>query len=529
MLKIEKLDFGFNDAENYKKREYKHFFNTIFLKTGAIDNLCRDNIYFLLGEKGTGKTAYAIFLVNNEYKNNSATISYIRETDYQKFLMLKQEKHLTLSDYTNIWKVIIYLLLSEKISTKEINVPKLTNISKFQNLKKAIDEYYAHAFTPEIIHALSFIEQSKITAELIAKYAKAGGENIKTLSFTESRFQTNLLFIQKRFEDALRVYKLTKNHILFIDGIDIRPASVPYNDYLDCVKGLANAVWSINNDFFPIIKDSKGRLRVVLVLRPDIFDSLGLQNRNNKIRDNSILLNWQTTYNEHRNSDIFSLADKLLSAGQEEQLKHGQAWDYYFPFHAPTRSLTRKKDDSFVTFLRFSYYRPRDFVTMFQILKENFVQQRNKDRDVFSKSDFDNPEFRRKYAEYLLGEIKDHLSFYYSTNDYELFLKFFEFLKGKAQFTYNNYLAAYNKYVDFLAGNSIKKPVFVESQDRFLQFLYDLNVISFIEELEDGDKFIRWCFRERNSSNISPKVKTHQRYEIHYGLSRSLNIGKKIR
>ena len=30
-------------------------------------------------------------------------------TDYQKFVTLKRERHLQLSDYTSIWKVIIYL------------------------------------------------------------------------------------------------------------------------------------------------------------------------------------------------------------------------------------------------------------------------------------------------------------------------------------------------------------------------------------------------------------------------------------
>jgi len=527
MLKIEEMKFGFNDAENYKKRENKEFFNDIFFKTDAVETLCHNNIYFLIGEKGTGKTAYAVYLTNNENDKNSANITYIRETDYQKFVTLKKDRQLNLSDYINIWKVIIYLLVADKISQKEIDFSKLKNIFKFQNLKNAIDDYYNHAFTPEIIYALNFIEQSKIAAELIAKYAKAGGEEVSTLSFTENRFQTNLLFIQKKFEEALRVFKIKKNHILFIDGIDTRPLSIPYDNYLECIKGLANAVWSINNDFFPTIRDS-GRLRVVLVMRPDIFDSLGLQNRNNKIRDNSVLLDWKTTYEQYRNSPIFSLTDKLLASSQTELLEHGKAWDYYFPYKAPTMSSKKEKDDSFISFLRFSYYRPRDIITMLTILRENIILHR-KSSEVFCSEDFDHPDFRRKYAEYLLGEVKDYLSFYYSYKDYELFLKYFEFLKGKVRFTYSEYLRAYRNFIDYLNVNSIDRPSFFDGPDIFLQFLYTSNVICFIEESEDGHSFIRWCFRERDFSNISPKVKNNERYEIHYGLSKALNLGKKIR
>ena len=200
---------------------------------------------------------------------NLASIRYIRETEYQKFVTLKQERHLELSDYTNIWKVIIYLLLAQQINEREKST-FLSRFSKFHNLKKAIDEYYAYAFSPEIIYAIRFVEESKLAAELIAQHARVGGEQSSGISFTEKRFQTNLLYIQKNLENALSSLNLSRNYILFIDGIDIRPSSIPYHEYLDCVKGLANAVWSITNDFFSTIKDSKGRLRVVLLIRPDI-------------------------------------------------------------------------------------------------------------------------------------------------------------------------------------------------------------------------------------------------------------------
>jgi hypothetical protein len=122
--------------------------------------------------------------------------------------------------------------------------------------------------------------------------------------------------------------------------------------------------------------------------------------------------------------------------------------------------------------------------------------------------------------------VKDQLSFYYTSNDYELFLKFFEYLKGKSQFSYDEYTSAYQVFVDYLNTNSIKKPKFVESPDVFLQFLYELNVIFFIEKVSGGN-YIRLCLRERNPTNISPKVKAHKIYQVHYGLIEALNLGKK--
>lgn len=530
MLEIKDLDFGFNDAENYKRSENKNFLNKVFFRTEELDKLCERNTFFLIGEKGTGKTAYATYLSNNDYKETLSTLNYIRETEYQKFVQMKNKEHLVLSDYIDIWKVIIYLLFSKNIIKNEPSSLLSPKAIKFRNVNSAVEEYYARAFSPEIINAIRFVEKSKYAAELISKYAKASGEESEEIAFSESLFQINLMYVQQKFEEAFASLKLNKSHLLFIDGIDIRPSHIEYDDYLDCVKGLANAVWAINNDVFPRIKDSRGRLKVILLVRPDIFDSVGLQNRNNKIRDNSVLLSWNTTYKEYENSKLFEMAGKLLGAQQNPQIEYSQAWNHYFPYTIENGSARRtasdQSDSSFIGFLRYSLYRPRDIVTMLSILQENFKEQKQSPSRVFSEADFFHIEFVKKYSEYLLGEIKDQLSFYYTSSDYELFLKFFEYLKGKNRFSYDQYVGAYQAFIKYLDSNSIKKPKFSEAQDVFLQFLYELNVIFYIEKVSGGD-FIRLCLRERNPTNISPKVKTHQIYQIHYGLIEALNVGRK--
>jgi hypothetical protein len=92
MLPIQNLNFGFADAENYRRKENRTLFNSIFLRTDALDNLCDRKSFFLIGEKGTGKTAYAVYLANNNYKDTVGDLRYLRETEYQKFISLKQTK-----------------------------------------------------------------------------------------------------------------------------------------------------------------------------------------------------------------------------------------------------------------------------------------------------------------------------------------------------------------------------------------------------------------------------------------------------
>lgn len=521
MKPVKELNFGFSDSENYKRKENRAQFNQIFLPTSQLEQIFLPSTYFLMGEKGTGKTASAVYITNNYSKETVSLLRYIRETEYDKFVTLKRRQHFDLSDYTNIWKIIIYVLITQQISERETKVPIFGNTGKFSALIKAMSEYSQNAFSPEINYAIQFVEEANLSAELIAKYtgleATLGGNEKVSISFSEQRFSTNLRFIQNNFEDALKKIKLSQNHVLFIDGIDIRPSSIPYSDYLECVKGLANAIWSVNNDLFANIKDSRGRIKAILLVRPDIFNSLGLQNQNSKIRDNSVVLSWLTTENDFRQSALFALADKILSHQQTTTPPLSIAWNYYFPYIS-----------SFVTFLKYSLYRPRDILTILAIQKENFLQENRSDKDVFRASDFYNPAFTRKYSDYMLGEVKDHLAFYYSNEDYESFVKFFQFLNGKSRFSYEDFLAAFRAYSEFLRRNVKSKPSFAETPDIFLQLLYDLNAISYISKTDDKP-FYGWCYRERTPANIAPKVRTHARYEVHVGLMKALDLGKHFR
>lgn len=550
MLRIADLKLGFNDAVNYRNRADKEFLNRVFVRTDALDKLCRPHVYFLIGEKGTGKTAHAVYVSNNRYRSIAGTVKYIGEAEYQKFVTLKKEKQLSLTDYGSIWKVIIYLLMSEKIKQDEKN---WTSYFKFHYLQEAIDEFYQRAFSPEIVYAIKFAEEAKFSAELISTFANIAGDEAISMSFSEQRFQVNLMYIQRKFEDALQSVSLSNDHVLFIDGIDIRPSFITFEDYLECVKGLAEAVWRVNTEFFADRKSTSGKMRVVLLARPDIFDAIGLQNLSSKIRDNAVMLDWRTTYASYRGSSLFRLADKLLASQQESKLPEGVAWDYYFPY-SPSNLWSGKPDASFIDFLRYSMYRPRDIVVMLGIL-QSIATNRDEQGKCFVEADIRNPEFTRDYSEYLLGEVKSQISFYHSAEDYELFVQFFAFLKGKASFSYEQYLSAYQNFEAFMDRNDLRKPHFFENADSFLQLLYELNVICYKERVENSsdidfewdstldwdtksardvnkgsnhEVFISWCFRERSFAKLSPKVKTHVRYSVHFGLAKALNLGKRF-
>ncbi|WP_461257867.1 P-loop ATPase, Sll1717 family [Treponema sp. R80B11-R83G3] len=523
MLKIDELELGSNDAEDYKRKDLKEFFKTVFCKNIYLDRLLTMNTFFLIGEKGTGKTAYAVFLSNDEYKETRSIIKYIRETQYQKFVNLKAEKHLLLSDYVSIWRVIILVLIASSIKKENI-LDLFSKSEKLERIKDAIDEYFNNAFSPEIATAMQIIENSKEIASLIFKAINYQEDDSKQLTFTETKFQTNLQFIERNLLNSIMSLKMKNNQFLFIDGIDIRPAGIDYKEYLSCVKGLAEAIWALNNDDFSVSNGSKGRFKVILLIRPDIFQSIGLQNSTNKIMNNSVYLDWRTTYNDYRNSELFTIGEKLLSYKQDCHREHGEIWDYYFNWAKPSTNERREFDTPFIQFLRISYSRPRDIVTIVQYM-QRIQQQKRSGTEVFLPEIFESNEFKDAYSEYLMGGIKDQLAFYYTDTDYQLLMYFLSLFKNNSRFNYDFYVEKYKHFIDHVLKkiNDNNLPEFIDTEEMFLQFLYETNIICYIDEGEREPLF-RYCYRERNMSNLTPKVEFGKKYEFHYGLIKALNL-----
>lgn len=73
------------------------------------------------------------------------------------------------------------------------------------------------------------------------------------------------------------------------------------------------------------------------------------------------------------------------------------------------------------------FYRPRDILQALDILAKLHLNS-NRSEEVFEYSELFAAEFRRQYGDYLVGEIKDCLSFYYDEHEFQTFLDFFTFM-----------------------------------------------------------------------------------------------------
>ncbi|WP_158234749.1 P-loop ATPase, Sll1717 family, partial [Serratia sp. OLJL1] len=510
------------DAIDYTSSEKKNFFKESYLSTSFSDKACEENCYYFVGEKGTGKTALAFHIQNNEPNDINAKLLPISEAQYTRFINLKTSGKLAYTDYPIIWRAtILYLICKLIIEKRKRWYHSLTK--KFNKLQSAITTYDKDAHIPELEYVIEFAtsltEGGKISANLPEAFKLAlESSETNSVKTTQTSIKASLLECEKVLKNSLYDLKLNKQVVLFLDGIDAKPGGIEFIEYQKCIAGLAEAAWSLNKDFFSNFKHSSKKPRVVLLLRPDVFDSLNLHNSNCKLTDNSVIFDWGSSRLGYKHSDLYKMSDKYFNSQNDGKF----GWeDYFQDTSLPNRNKSYRK------LLRISYQRPRDIFSAIKILIGLYKKNGRKGSELFTGQDIHSPEFTKLYSQYLLGEVKNYSNYYISNSQFDILISFFQHFDGKSNFTEEEFEEAYNKF-SIKLGDEIKgAPNITTDYASFLQFWYDVNVIGYKERIaEENNNFYHWSYRERNAMNVMPKIKKGCIYIIHPGIAKALDIGK---
>lgn len=522
MKEIRDLETPHNDALNYRQRTEKELFNKIFLRTVELDEIIRPSTYFLMGEKGSGKTAYAVYMQNNKYKDHFCHVTTMTETQYHRFIQLKKNGKLDYSDYANIWRSMLLFIVARTILIENKDLWSSVT-GKFKRLEKSIKHWTDNSMSPEVETAFSAITKATDTASLSNKQVGSVGASVTTEAATNSvQIKHHLLESETNFKEALSSLKLQRNNILFFDGIDYRPEQIPYNEYIQCIKGLGEAVWQLNSEFFPTVRDSKGRIKIVLLVRPDVFHALNLYNSNSRFQDNTVFLEWSTTEKEYRTSNLYEMAGKYFSSQQNFSCSPADAWNHYYEGKSNDAPVFRR-------LLRTSFQKPRDVLTFIRLTKTQAMKSGRGSSSEFGADSVSSHSFSRNYSDYLLGEAKNYAAFYMTQEDFAKYVKFFQFLNGNHTFTFEVFEAAYSRFKGWANGETFDATSYLRDATSLLQLFYDMNIIGYFEEAKDkSERFVHWSYRDRSLNNISPKVKSEAMLTLNSGISKALEIGKAL-
>lgn len=215
-LEINSMQTPYNDAYNYREKDKKEFFSKIFVKTNTLENLKNNNVYYLIGEKGTGKTAYAVWNENNPSDTMVSKLTVMTETQYKRFIALKNDNKLQYSDYENIWRAIILFLSSQMIidNSKGNIIHRVTG--RFKKLQKEIKSWTENSLNPEMETAFDVISKMAFSSGV-------GKKDIASLSLSEDDeihdttkiIKHHLLERENGFKEAISDIKLQKKSCNF--------------------------------------------------------------------------------------------------------------------------------------------------------------------------------------------------------------------------------------------------------------------------------------------------------------------------
>ncbi|WP_183002658.1 P-loop ATPase, Sll1717 family [Achromobacter sp. UMC71] len=523
MKKINELIEPSLDAIDYRAKEKKKFFLDAYVETDFLKKACNSNCYYFIGEKGTGKTALAFHMQNASPKNISSKLISISETQYARFINLKQKGQLEYTDYSIVWRAtLLYLIAKLVVEKKKKWIHRING--KFSAVENAINKYDRDSQLPELEYVIEFVTTLTQTSEItgnLPEVVKAGltENNSQTTKSSTKEIKAALQECEKILKSGLQGVKLKDDIALFIDGLDAKPNGVDFVEYQNCLTGLAEAAWHLNSEYFASAKDTNGRMRCVLLLRPDVFDSLNLHNSNCKLEDNSVIFHWHTTDDLYKESDLYKVSDKYFTS----QCGSFFGWSAHFQEKRDGASASFKK------LLRMSFHRPRDIFSAIKILIGLTKASTNANSAVFQTNDLTSPAFADKFSEYLLGEVKNYANYYVTNREFDIFVAFFQYLNGSTRFDYQEFCKAYNAFVSSPSNEAVKSKPIVGTPESFLQFWYDVNVIGYTEQVQDsGNDHFHWSHRERSAAKVMPKVKENCNYRVQPGIAKALNLGKKF-
>ena len=113
MIPIERLKFGFPDARQYQSPlEIERFKTIYFPDSQQINKLKSEPVHFVIGDKGTGKTALATYFINGLDDDTVGQSIFLQKEDFSRFYnFTKTIPDFDPSDFGEMWRALVALLI----------------------------------------------------------------------------------------------------------------------------------------------------------------------------------------------------------------------------------------------------------------------------------------------------------------------------------------------------------------------------------------------------------------------------------
>jgi hypothetical protein len=475
---IKKIDFGSIDGL------YDKHLPNYFLDDNYWERLVNGKEFFVIGRKGTGKSAIYSWLYDQQFdKGVLIENSSFKSFPFERLLKLSDDDFTRPNQYQSIWRNIILTEFAALIIRDDKN--------QVDEEWKQLQQYVEYRFGKDLTELHKKVTTSTNKTEFGLQIKGIGGktESNRTIEFGDG-FE-NISMINRKLENIISSYlkrNPTTKYILQFDQLDDNYTSYVSNDkYFQAIISLFKVIYDLN-----LTADRDGLpTKVIAYLRSDIFYEINSFDPESSRWD---------SYKYHLNWSIINKSDwfnpgllRLINL----RIKHSvpsikSRSEFNFLFFEDDLKLMdgSLKMKPFKYIVHRTFHRPRDFVQFCIKIQDEIKKTNQLDHRTIYNAE-------KEYSLWLLTEISNEIGTQL-TGTKTLFV----FLRqlGEKPFTKKDFTTT------FLSGRNknINK-----SPEALMRFLYRLGILYNVNINKGTREFYSIIRNERSELDDNMKMQLH--------------------
>lgn len=471
---------------------YDQHLENYFLDQDYWKNIVEGKTYFVIGRKGTGKSAIYNWIKNREAEKGMmiSNLSF-RSFPFEKLLRLSDDDFTRPNQYQSIWK---YIILSEFAKQIVLDQNNYDNSEDYKELLSFVE--YKFGKNLQDLHSKITTRSNKTETGL--QFKGIGPKSTSEQAVQLSDEIDNISEINVRLEDLVlsnlaakkRPYliqfdQLDDNYTLYVDN----------RKYFESLISLFKVIYSLNS----VISSYNPKAKVVAYLRSDIFFQFSSHDPDSaKFDYHTYHLNWSiVNKNDWDNPALLQLINARIENSVEELVGKSS---FYYIFNKNFIKLYEngKLTEPFRYIMHRTFHRPRDLVQFCIKTKEQAEKMNKLDYETLKAAE-------KEYSSWLIDELKNEISPVIPHTD-----TLFTFLRslGTRRFSSKKFKAA------FLKGRNrnINK-----SPEALLRYLYELGIIQNVNITKFRTEYYSIIRNEKSTYESSKDA------VLHSGLIKGLN------
>lgn len=479
-IKINDIYFGKIDGYNEFLEYGQDTCKGLFFEFPNIDikGLLNGSIYYIFGNKGTGKTMLLKYLETTVNENNATNftefIRFKRDVDDEERNQLKRSALVSNAfeqviesdiptdkslDCTLAWQVYLIKVIITRLEQTEYGVFDRSD-SNWIELNKLIKAIYKNGDNQSFIKKiLPKMKRGNIELD-ISQLAKT------TLEFEWIDAEHTTVSFSSIGKQIVNLYSklvpVENNIYIFIDELELAfKQSKKYQRDITLIRDLILAIEYLSD----INRTSQFSVYIIAAVRTEVYKSIiskGLE-LNKTINDFGVTISWEQKGGNIRNHPLLKMLEKRIHFSEEKAgiTPTKDIWNTYF-----TPNIDNEKVEIQNYILNQTWYKPRDIIRLFTV-----IQKIHGTKNFFDQECFYNA--RKQYAEESWIEFEEFLTVKYSDSEVEAIKK--SLIGISLPFSVSDYQRQLNEKSSFF--DEVKKLSDSRSTPQILIDLYDAGII----------------------------------------------------